>query len=468
MFALLRAGLWEREPDDLSPFPLNAKQWQKVYELSVQQTTTGIIYKGMSHLPDNLLPQETLLMQWAAKVEAIERRNKKMNAVLQSLLNLMNSNGLHPVLQKGQGVAAFYPEPLLRESGDIDLYFTKNEYDKATALMVQNGATPKKSADGGCVYLWQNVEIEHHTRLVDIHNPFKKKYINSLIERYGFVQVLRHSEPQALRHSEAERSEAEESRCAMRSFPFAYAQGQDDATTNTTQDDDNHRHSEAEPLRHSEAERSEAEESRYAMRSFPFAYAQGQDDATTNTAQDEDNHRHSEPQAKNLFIQGDPSLALRMTNTPAPILNLLMLNAHILKHILGHGVGLRQFCDIAMGYHALRGSYNPQELETICRKTGLYKWTIQLHAFLKEYLGADDKDFPFADAGEKCSDELLEIVLSGGNFGQYGSTRSGSKSRFGRKFKTLLSYREHAGFSRKYGGSEAFWVPVSLIIGNIR
>ena len=418
MFALLRAGLWEREPDDLSPFPLNAKQWQKVYELSVQQTTTGIIYKGMSHLPDNLLPQETLLMQWAAKVEAIERRNKKMNAVLQSLLNLMNSNGLHPVLQKGQGVAAFYPEPLLRESGDIDLYFTKNEYDKATALMVQNGATPKKSADGGCVYLWQNVEIEHHTRLVDIHNPFKKKYINSLIERYGFVQVLRHSEPQALRHSEAERSEAEESRCAMRSFPFAYAQGQDDATT--------------------------------------------------NTAQDEDNHRHSEPQAKNLFIQGDPSLALRMTNTPAPILNLLMLNAHILKHILGHGVGLRQFCDIAMGYHALRGSYNPQELETICRKTGLYKWTIQLHAFLKEYLGADDKDFPFADAGEKCSDELLEIVLSGGNFGQYGSTRSGSKSRFGRKFKTLLSYREHAGFSRKYGGSEAFWVPVSLIIGNIR
>ena len=38
LFSLLRAGLWEREADDLSPFPLTDAQWWEVYRMSVRQT----------------------------------------------------------------------------------------------------------------------------------------------------------------------------------------------------------------------------------------------------------------------------------------------------------------------------------------------------------------------------------------------------------------------------------------------
>lgn len=42
LFSLLRAGLWEREADDLSPFPLTDAQWWEVYRMSVRQTVAGI------------------------------------------------------------------------------------------------------------------------------------------------------------------------------------------------------------------------------------------------------------------------------------------------------------------------------------------------------------------------------------------------------------------------------------------
>ena len=41
LFSLLRAGLWEREADDLSPFPLTDAQWWEVYRMSVRQTVAG-------------------------------------------------------------------------------------------------------------------------------------------------------------------------------------------------------------------------------------------------------------------------------------------------------------------------------------------------------------------------------------------------------------------------------------------
>ena len=107
LFCLLRAGLWEREIDDLSPFPLTEAEWKNVHQMAVRQTVTGIVFRGLDYLPEDLLPNDMLMMRWVASVDSIEQRNQKMNAVLGSLQQAMVQNDLHPVLLKGQGVAAF-------------------------------------------------------------------------------------------------------------------------------------------------------------------------------------------------------------------------------------------------------------------------------------------------------------------------------------------------------------------------
>ena len=81
----------------------------------------GIVFRGLHHLPEEYLPADALMIHWVAKADRIERKNRRMDAALRLLLQLLGREGLHPVLLKGQGVAALYEHPLLRECGDIDL-----------------------------------------------------------------------------------------------------------------------------------------------------------------------------------------------------------------------------------------------------------------------------------------------------------------------------------------------------------
>lgn len=46
LFVLLRSGLWEKDPEDLSLFPLSDAGWLNVYRESVRQTVTGLVYRG--------------------------------------------------------------------------------------------------------------------------------------------------------------------------------------------------------------------------------------------------------------------------------------------------------------------------------------------------------------------------------------------------------------------------------------
>ena len=203
---LLRAGLWERDPVE-EGFPrLTDEQWKEVFRLSGRQTVTGIVFDGICRLPDDLQPSPNIFARWVAAVDRVERNNKRMDVVLKDLIKVFVDNGLCPVLQKGQGVADMYSEPLHRECGDIDLYFPedlslrqaqrpektaqrpeKTENDKAVELVRSHGAKVENMPDGSQNYEWQGIEIEQHPTIVDLCSPSAGKWIKELDEEPGFI-----------------------------------------------------------------------------------------------------------------------------------------------------------------------------------------------------------------------------------------------------------------------------------------
>lgn len=188
-FMLLRSGLWEREIEDLSSFPLSRACWENIFGWSKLQTVTGIIYEGINHLPDNLLPPEDLLLRWVVEVDSIERKNLLMNQVIVELYNLFERKGIKPILLKGQGVATFYTKPLLRESGDVDLYFSSpQEYMKAECLIEDFGIALRKNPDQSHTYDWKGVVVQHHSTLLDVSNPFAEKLVHDFVRQVGYVQ----------------------------------------------------------------------------------------------------------------------------------------------------------------------------------------------------------------------------------------------------------------------------------------
>lgn len=346
LFTLLQAGLWEQEPDNLEVFPLFAGEWWSVFRMARMQTVTGIVYRGICHLPDCLLPPDDILVRWLAEADAIERKNKKMDVVLANLYALFRRNGIQAVLQKGQGVAQFYEYPCLRICGDIDFYFPDKEEAKRADALVKGG---ERKPDGSLCYLWNGIVVEHHRYLTDLNNP----YMQDFIEGYAAA-------------------------CGYHSFRL--------------------------------------------------------------TASEE------------VEIK-----------VPAPTVNLLLLDVHLLKHALGRGIGLRQFCDMARAYYRLCHVVDFGEITRLYTMAGIWKWSNLLHSFLSGYLALPSACLP--PSGRKVSpDKLANKVLREGNFGQQAVPLP-SMSRL-RKLQTLQAFFRNAGFAFRYAPGEAYWTLLNLVKGN--
>ena len=352
LLVLLRAGLWEKQPDELSCFSLGNEGWDGVFRLARQQTVTGLAFQGLQYLPSGLLPPEPLLMRWAAAVEMIERSNRKMEQVLAGLVAMFQAEGLNPVLQKGQGVARFYEHPLLRECGDIDFYFNgQTARDKALSCVQQARVRTTQMPDHSVCYQWKGVCVEHHSCLLDLSSPFLQRMARRMEETWGYV------------------------RCPLSGVEVS---------------------------------------------------------------------------------------------VPAPFLNLLLLDLHILKHALGRGIGLRQLCDMARACHCLHDELSADEMKTACVRLGLGRWNPLLHAFLVDCLGLPTDSLPYPERAASAS-PLLDIVWRGGNFGQHlaGRRERDARSTWMRKWQTCQSFLHNVGFSCRYAPKETFWMMARLSGGQL-
>ena len=192
LLLLLRAGLWEQlPPHELRAeesgrptlFPLTADEWALLYGEACKQTVVGIVWQGVSLLPQEFMPPHATTMRWVAHVDAIERHNATMHKALASLLALYKSRGIEAIVLKGDTVAALYPLPELRQSGDIDLYFPNADDRKlAEELVRENGCATSHSADRSTLFTWQGATVEHHSEIFDLQRPRSVKIVEQTMQ----------------------------------------------------------------------------------------------------------------------------------------------------------------------------------------------------------------------------------------------------------------------------------------------
>lgn len=126
-FALVRAGLWEQ---DVRLLPFNPIGFRRVMSLAEVQSVVGLVAAGLEHVTDMKLPKEDVL-QFVGQALQLENRNAAMNRFLAGLINNLRTVGIYTLLLKGQEVAQCYEKPLWRACGDVDLYLSDDNYEKA-------------------------------------------------------------------------------------------------------------------------------------------------------------------------------------------------------------------------------------------------------------------------------------------------------------------------------------------------
>ena len=142
-FTLVRAGLFPVHDEGNSDIRIDGTtDWNYIYQLAQEQSVQGIVLCGIEELRAKgleLSVPKVLLLQWIGEVQMIEQRNKEMNAFVANLIEKLRRNDIYAILVKGQGIAQCYEKILWRSSGDVDLFLSDDNYQKAKELLLPLG-----------------------------------------------------------------------------------------------------------------------------------------------------------------------------------------------------------------------------------------------------------------------------------------------------------------------------------------
>lgn len=103
---------------------------------------------------------------------------------------------------------------------------------------------------------------------------------------------------------------------------------------------------------------------------------------------------------------------------PTVEFNLVQQLSHMMSHVMGEGIGLRQFIDY---YYVLR-QFRDESLEfrVRLREMGLLKFAQGVMWIEKELLGLEDK-YLIVEPSEKIGRAIQRTIEDGGNFGHHSS-----------------------------------------------
>lgn len=108
-------------PGKLSRIP-SAAEWTELQKEAFRQALAGVLFAVIEHLPEEQRPPRKQLLQWFVAKERIVAANRLLNVRAVELSDYFRNKGFRSLLLKGQGIATLYPNPLLRQSGDIDVW----------------------------------------------------------------------------------------------------------------------------------------------------------------------------------------------------------------------------------------------------------------------------------------------------------------------------------------------------------
>lgn len=119
-YELLQIALGQKEA--LSRTPLE-KEWADLFEMSLKQAIAGVIILALDKINEQgTKPPMGVLYEWIGTSEQIKSQNQIVNKRCVEITKYFIDVGFRTCILKGQGNALMYPEPLSRNSGDIDLW----------------------------------------------------------------------------------------------------------------------------------------------------------------------------------------------------------------------------------------------------------------------------------------------------------------------------------------------------------
>lgn len=197
VFLLLRAAIAEVDED--SPFTshlssLTSKDWWSLFRLMQQNHVAALTADAMTNLD---VPREVKI-PWLAECEKAVRWHRYQQEVQQDIIDTMQKHGIETLVLKGTHLSQYYPQPDLREFGDLDLYFydRHDEADRVAREVLK--VEVSNEAHHHSKYNYRGVTVESHYDFLNTHYPPSNRRFETLLKEqapsptFEVLFLLRH------------------------------------------------------------------------------------------------------------------------------------------------------------------------------------------------------------------------------------------------------------------------------------
>ena len=185
---LLKAAVWGGELTSERVEELTNERIDELIRLAAFQGTGPLVFDQLLKLKGTEIP-DALRMQMKQQSVANMMLQQSMISILIQAWTALKDANIHPVLLKGFGLAQYYPQPYLRQWGDIDLYVGQKQYHEACRVLCETFPGiphPEEDDEDRKHYNFDfpNTAIETHRISMECSHPSDRRYYEQLEERY--------------------------------------------------------------------------------------------------------------------------------------------------------------------------------------------------------------------------------------------------------------------------------------------
>lgn len=179
------------------PLHVTKNEWNEVYQMANKHAILGIILSVVDDLCQNDgfdKPDTTLVFQWIGLLSVIKTRNEELNDACRELFSYFNNDGKRCCVLKGQGLSRLYPDPSLRQSGDIDLWVEGNREDTISFLRSKKlilGSIVIHHVDANILL---GIETEIHFIPIWLYNPIYNSRLQHFFKNQQDIQFSHYDE----------------------------------------------------------------------------------------------------------------------------------------------------------------------------------------------------------------------------------------------------------------------------------
>ncbi len=197
---LVRYALWQTEEE--LPKELSANMSANILRGAREQGLLGLVTDAI--IRNKIKMPEEQYLECMVLTGKVKQANEKVNEGLRRLKELFDERNINFMVVKGQAVGAYYPNPMLRQAGDIDYYCDAQNFIRAQEAVreVWEIDDCPKCDDHHVSFDHEGVTYEGHFALTSFYRKKKNRYWAQLLgEDKGSMAMIDGMEVRTLSHT---------------------------------------------------------------------------------------------------------------------------------------------------------------------------------------------------------------------------------------------------------------------------